>query len=367
MVTDPEPVPARGTDSDEKVDVKTMAEKYSGTSSSPVATTARDKPLDRYGVFSRSAAEAFGAFVLVLGGVAVSMFGGQTGIPGALAFGLLFIAAIIAVGHVSGGHFNPALTLGFAVAGRLSWKDVLPYVVAQVIGGAAAMGLLWVVLSGGPAQIVEQIEGLFGSVSNGYGANSPSQFPLTSVLLLEVILTAVLAGVYLGATGARANKALAPFAAGLTYAAFIQVSLPVSGGGLNPARSTATVLFADAAAAGQLWLFWVAPLAGAVIAGLIYRSFEPAAGTGAAAGKSTTSAGTAATAGSATAGTAAAGTTTTDAADVDRTNEGSTADPEVRANDDVESGPGATKEADAADQPADEDEARNFFDRKDRK
>lgn len=234
------------------------------------------KPLNQFGLLTRSAAEAFGAFVLILGGVSISMFGGQTGIPGALAFGLLFIAAIIAVGHVSGGHFNPALSLGFAIAGRLSWKDFLPYVIAQVIGGVAAMGLLWVVLSGGPPQIVEQIEALFGSVSSGYGQSSPSQFPLTSVLLLVVILTAVLMGVYLGATSSRANKALAPFAAGLAYAAVLQVALPISGGGLNPARSTATVLFGEAAAAGQLWLFWVAPLAGAAIAGLIARSFEPA-------------------------------------------------------------------------------------------
>lgn len=254
------------------------AERSGSEPGSTVSTsgTGPAKPLHQSGLLIRSAAEAFGAFVLILGGVSISMFGGQTGIPGALAFGLLFVAAIIAVGHVSGGHFNPALTLGFAFAGRLSWKDVLPYIIAQVIGGVAAMGLLWVVLSGGPPQIVEQIEVLFGSVSSGYGQNSPSQFPLTSVLLLVVILTAVLMGIYLGATSSRANKALAPFAAGLTYAAVLQVALPISGGGLNPARATATVLFGEAAAAGQLWLFWVAPLAGAAIAGLIARSFEPA-------------------------------------------------------------------------------------------
>ncbi len=246
-----------------------MAEKHHSV---PAGTT---RPLNHFGLLTRSAAEAFGAFVLVLGGVAISMFGGQAGIPGALAFGLLYIAGIIAVGHVSGGHFNPALTLGFAIAGRLSWKDVLPYVIAQVIGGVAAMGLLWVVLSGGPQQIAEQIEALFGSVSSGYGPNSPSQFPLTSVLLLEVVLTAILAGVYLGATSSRATKALAPFAAGLTYAAVIQVALPISGGGLNPARSTGTELFGEASAAAELWLFWVAPLAGAAIAGLIVRSFAP--------------------------------------------------------------------------------------------
>lgn len=346
-----------------------MAEKYSGTSSSPAVTMAAaagDKPLNRYGVISRSAAEAFGAFVLVLGGVAVSMFGGQTGVPGALAFGLLFIAAIIAVGHISGGHFNPALTLGFAVAGRLSWKDVLPYIIAQVIGGAAAMGLLWVVLNGGPQQIVQQSEALFGSVSSGYGQNSPSQFPLTSVLLLEVVLMAILAGIYLGATSGRANKALAPFAAGLTYAAVIQVSLPISGGGLNPARSTATAIYADASAASQLWLFWVAPLAGAVIAGLVYRSFEPAPSDSAETAVSTTTA-DARTARSATAETAAgpaaaepatADTSTAEPAEEDRT-----------ANAAAPSGErgGASDASDAAERPGDEDEARDFFDRKDRK
>ncbi|WP_051298286.1 aquaporin [Arthrobacter castelli] len=374
-----------------------MAEKHPGTSAAPAVSStgpvgsvgaAESDPLVRhqkkYGVLSRSAAEAFGAFVLVLGGVAVSMFGSQAGIPGALAFGLLFIAGIIAVGHISGGHFNPALTLGFAVAGRLSWKDVLPYIVGQVIGGAAAMGLLWVVLSGGPQQIAQQMGALFGSVSPGFGENSPSQFPLTSVLLLQVILTAVLAGVYLTATSGRANKALAPFAAGLTYAVVLQVSLPVSGGGVNPARSTATVVFADAAAAGQLWLFWVAPLAGAAIAGLLYRSFEPAPSDQADAGRTTATGGTAAdSADSADSAGADAGT---DRADADKAGQDADQRDADVGSDDAGSDDAGTdsagangrsaatgsddSDADAAEpraggrhaEPGDEDEARNFFD-----
>lgn len=343
------------------------------------------KPLNQFGLMTRSGAEAFGAFILVLGGVSISMFGGQAGIPGALGFGFLFIAGIIAVGHVSGGHFNPALTLGFAVAGRLSWKDVLPYIIAQVIGGAAAMGLLWVVLSGGPDQIVEQIEVLFGSVSSGYGQSSPSQFPMTSVLLLEVILTAVLTGVYLGATSSRAEKALAPFAAGLTYAAVIQVALPISGGGLNPARSTATVLFGEASAAGQLWLFWVAPLAGAAIAGLIARSIEmpPAApvhagdsDTGHATTAGTTGAGTTGAAGTAGAGTIEAGTSTEQAGTTGRV-PGSTAGaapvggPIVQdrsgspaGREDPERNDPDQNDPDRNDPDRNEDDARDFFDGK---
>lgn len=355
-----------------------MAEKFSSTSSAPAAATAaaNEKPLNRYGVVSRSAAEAFGAFVLVLGGVAVSMFGGgqaASGIQGAMAFGLLFIAGVIAVGHISGGHFNPALTLGFAIAGRLSWKDVVPYILAQVIGGAAAMGLLWVVLSGGPQQLVEQLGSLFGSVSNGFGQNSPSQFPLTSVLLLQVILTAVFAGVYLGATSGRANKALAPFAAGLTYAVAIQVTLPVSGGGLNPARSTSTVLFGDGAA-GQLWLFWVAPLAGAAIAGLIYRSFEPVSPAGAVAGTETATAGTATSAGTgAVVTTAEAGAAAEPEADVDGTGTAPDADDSDRTADadpvtyEADETEDAGSGSSAGSRANDEDEARNFFDRKDKK
>ena len=282
------------------------------------AADPRVKPLERYSFMVRSGAEAFGAFVLILGGVSISMFGGQAGVSSALGFGLILIAAIVAVGHISGGHFNPAVTLGYAVAGRMPWKDVLPYIVAQVIGGVLAMGLLWVVLSGS-SPVAEQSRALFSSVSNGFGEHSPSTFPLTSVLLLEVILTAVFLGLILGATSSTANKALAPVAIGLTYAVIIQVALPIDGAGLNPARSTATVFFAEGWAVGQLWLFWVAPLAGAVIAGLIYRSFEPAptetagvsASTGfstASAGEPATSADTVATAGNA--GPAAGGSTT---------------------------------------------------------
>lgn len=227
----------------------------------------------RYGLPARLAAEVFGSFFLVIAGVGLSIFGAQGGIPPAMGFGLAVLAGCIAVGHISGAHFNPAITIGVAVAGRMSWKDVLPYIVAQVVGGGFASLILWVVIKG-HAQVASQSVQLFSGASNGFGDHSPTKFPLTSALLAEVIVTAVFVAVVLAATSAKANKSLSPLAIGLTFAILIQLVMPITNASLNPARSTATVFFADGWAFQQLWLFWVAPILGALIAGLLFRSAD---------------------------------------------------------------------------------------------
>jgi aquaporin Z len=229
-------------------------------------------PLRSYGLVARTAAEGIGSFIVVLAGLGVTLLNTQAGVPPTLAFGFALLAAMIAFGYVSGGHFNPAVTLGSAVAGRTSWGSVLPYLAAQLIGGAAAAGLLWLLLSAN-AQLTD-VNGLFAAAANGFDEHSVAAFPLTSAFLAEVVTTAVLVAVFLGATARHANRATAPFAVGLTYAALLTLLLPVTNGSLNPARSTAAALFTGDWALAQLWLFFAAPLAGALIAGLIFRSID---------------------------------------------------------------------------------------------
>ncbi len=226
----------------------------------------------RLSLLTGSLVEALGAFLVVLAGLGIGMFNPQAGLAPGLAFGLALVVAITAFGHRSGGYFNPALTLGLAMSGRIGWKTVLPYVLAQLIGALAASGLFWLILSAHPGQI--QINGLFSSVANGFADHSQNQFPLASVLLVEVVAGALLTAVLLGATAKWASRAAAPFAIGLAYAVLVVMLAPIDGGAINPARSTAAALFADGWALEQLWLFWVAPLLGAVIAGLLYRSIE---------------------------------------------------------------------------------------------
>lgn len=245
----------------------------------PEARTDHSHPtgVRTYGLVARSAAEATGSFLLVLAGVGVTILSTQSGLQPTLAFGLVLIAAMIAFGYVSGGHFNPAITLGSAAAGRTDWTSVLPYIAAQILGALAASGLLWLLLSAN-SQLASQQEGLvqtlFSAASNGFDERSSTQFPLISALLAEVVAAAIFTAVYLGATGKSADRAVAPFAVGLAYAALLTMLLPITNGSLNPARSTSTALFAEDWAVGQLWLFWAAPVLGAVIAGLIYRSMS---------------------------------------------------------------------------------------------
>jgi len=244
------------------------------------------------GLLTRCAAEAFGAFFLVLAGVGVALYSvyDQIGsLAVGLAFGLAVMAGIVAVGHVSGGHFNPAVTLGAAIAGRTPWRDVLPYWLAQLVGGLAAAAILFLTVPDGLGNLIGKGDGrrgLFSAVSNGFGAHSPLAhllvdggvdsdvtFSLVTALLVEVVLTAVFVGIILGSTGRLASTHLSPVAIGLTLTVVILIAMPITNASINPMRSTATAIFADTWALQQLWLFWLAPLLGAAIAGLLYRAF----------------------------------------------------------------------------------------------
>ena len=244
---------------------------------------------------ARLGAEAFGTFTLVLVGLGIALYSTVSGLGGtlgvALGFGIAVLAGIIAVGHVSGGHFNPAVTLGAAIGGRTAWKDVLPYWLAQLVGGILAAAILFITIPSTLPGLLAQgadasSKSFFSSVSNGYAEHSPLavasqgqvEFSLVIALLVEIVVTAVFVGIILGATDRRSANVQAPFAIGLALAVLILVAIPVTNASLNPARSTASAIFSDSWALSQLWLFWVAPLVGAALAGLIYRAFaaEPA-------------------------------------------------------------------------------------------
>ena len=187
---------------------------------------------------------------------------GRLGI--ALAFGLVVACMIYAVGHVSGGHFNPAVTIGLAVSKRFDWKDVLPYVGAQVVGGLLAGGAL--------AGLVAS-QGLTARgnlAANGWGSGSPDGFGLGAVLVVEALMTAFFVYVILGSTKDDAPRGFAPLAIGFALTLAFFVAIPVSGGSINPARSTAVAFFNGGDAPVQLWAFWVAPIVGGVIAGATY-------------------------------------------------------------------------------------------------
>ncbi|WP_157940161.1 aquaporin [Arthrobacter ruber] len=224
------------------------------------------------GLLARSIAEGAGSFLVILAGLGATMLATETALQPTLVFGFAVIAAMIAFGYISGGHFNPAITIGSAVAGRTGWKSVVPYVVAQVLGALAASGLIWLTLSAN-AQLTG-IRGFFSSSANGFGEHSAAQFPLTSAFLLEVVAAALVVAVFLGATSRRVRRDIAPFAVGLIYAGLLSFLLPVTNGGINPVRATASAVFAESWALEQLWLFWAAPLVGGLIAGLLFRSID---------------------------------------------------------------------------------------------
>jgi aquaporin Z len=217
----------------------------------------------------RLVAELFGTFLLVLGVIGTALFAsGDTGILGvALAVGLAVIGGAYAVGHISGGHFNPAVSIGAAAAGRFAWADVLPYVVAQIVGGTLATTVLLALRSGAPGDVFSG----FTAVSNGYGDHSPAGFNLVSVLLAEVVLTAVFLYVILGVTDRRAPSGFAPLGIGLTLTVIHFVLIPISNASVNPARSIATAIFGGPESLGQLWVFLVAPVIGGLIAGFTYN------------------------------------------------------------------------------------------------
>ncbi|WP_168625687.1 MULTISPECIES: aquaporin Z [unclassified Cryobacterium] len=230
---------------------------------------------------ARLAAEAFGTFLLVLGGVGTAVFAanfpdaeanslgvGYLGV--ALAFGLTVLVGIYTVGHISGGHFNPAVSFGAAFAGRLPWRDVAPYWAAQLVGGILGSTVVLAIAAGG-------IEGFLpnafdtGFASNGYDDRSPGEFNLLSVIIAEVVLTAVFLYVILGSTSERSNLGFAGLTIGLSLTLIHLISIPISNTSVNPARSIAAAIYAGPAALAQVWVFILAPLLGALIAGATYR------------------------------------------------------------------------------------------------
>jgi aquaporin Z len=221
---------------------------------------------------ARLGAEFLGTFWLVLGGCGTAVLAatftdvgvGMLGV--ALAFGLAMLSMSSAVGHISGAHFNPAVTLGLAVARRFSWRDVVPYAVVQVVAATAAGAVLLTVANG-----VEGFDArMSGFAANGFGDHSPGGYSMTAALVVEAVLTGFFLYVFLGATSVRAPAGVAPFAVGLALTLVHLVSLPVTNTSVNPARSTGVAFFAGPWAVEQLWLFWAAPLLGAVIAGATY-------------------------------------------------------------------------------------------------
>ena len=223
----------------------------------------------------RLGAEFFGTFWLVLGGcgsaVLAANFGGDgnplgIGLVGvSLAFGLTVLTMAYAVGHISGGHFNPAVSFGLWAAGRFEARDLLPYIAAQVLGGLLAGFVLFQIASGAPGFAAG------GFASNGFGALSPGGYSMHAALITEVVMTFFFLIVIIGATSKRAPSGFAPIAIGLCLTLIHLVSIPVTNTSVNPARSTGVALFADTAATSQLWLFWLAPIAGAIAAGFVAR------------------------------------------------------------------------------------------------
>ncbi len=221
----------------------------------------------------RLLAEFFGTFWLVFGGCGSAVLAaafpdlgiGFLGV--ALAFGLTVLTMAYAVGGISGGHFNPAVSVGLLVAGRFDAKDLLPYVIAQVVGAIAAAVALYVIVSGQAG-----FTSVGGFASNGYGVASPGGYSFTSALVIEVLLTFFFLLIILGATSGRVPAGFAPIAIGLALTLIHLISIPVTNTSVNPARSTGVALFAEGPALAQLWLFWIAPIVGAALAGIAHKS-----------------------------------------------------------------------------------------------
>lgn len=217
-------------------------------------------------------AESFGTLWLVFGGCGSAVLAaafpqvgiGLTGVS--LAFGLTVVTMAYAVGHISGGHFNPAVTVGLAAGGRFAWKDAPAYIIAQVIGATIGAGLLYLIASG---KAEFSLAG--GFAANGYGEHSPGGYSMVAALIAEVVLTFFFLFVIMGATDDRAPKGFAPLAIGLCLTLIHLISIPVTNTSVNPARSTSQALFVGDWAMGQLWLFWVAPVVGGILGALAYK------------------------------------------------------------------------------------------------
>jgi aquaporin Z len=218
-------------------------------------------------------AEFLGTFWLVFGGCGSAVLAAAfpelgIGFAGvALAFGLTVLTMAYAVGGISGGHFNPAVSIGLAVAGRFEAKNLLPYIVVQVIAAIAASAVLYLIVSG-----KADFAGIGGFATNGYGEASPGKFNMGSALIIEVVLTFMFLMIILGSTHGRVPVGFAPIAIGLALTLIHLISIPVTNTSVNPARSTGPALFVGGIALQQLWLFWLAPIVGAVLAGIVHKA-----------------------------------------------------------------------------------------------
>jgi len=225
----------------------------------------------------RMAAEFIGTFWLVLGGCGTAVLAAgfpHTGVGFvgvALAFGLTLLTMAYAIGHISGCHINPAVTFGLCAGGRFPASEVIPYVIVQVLGGIVAAAVLYVIASG-----AEGFSLTAGFAANGDGAHSPGGYPLLSCVVCEVVMTLIFLFVIMGATDKRVPAGFAPIPIGLVLTLIHLISIPVTNTSVNPARSTGPAVFVGGWALGQLWLFWVAPIVGGVLGGLLYRSLASA-------------------------------------------------------------------------------------------
>jgi aquaporin Z len=221
---------------------------------------------------NRLAAEFLGTFWLVLGGCGSAVLAAAfpelgIGLLGvALAFGLTVLTMAFAIGHISGCHLNPAVSVGLMVGGRFKASDLIPYIIAQVLGAIVAAGVLYLIASGKAGFDVHA-----GFASNGFADHSPGGYSLTAALVCEVVMTFMFLIIILGATDKRAPAGFAPIAIGLGLTLIHLISIPVTNTSVNPARSTGPAIFAGGWALAQLWLFWVAPIVGATLAGVVYR------------------------------------------------------------------------------------------------
>ncbi|AMS40295.1 MULTISPECIES: aquaporin Z [Aminobacter] len=218
-------------------------------------------------------AEFLGTFWLVFGGCGSAVLAAAfpelgIGFAGvALAFGLTVLTMAYAVGGISGGHFNPAVSVGLMMAGRFEAKNLVPYVIAQLVGAIVASTVLYLIVSG-----KADFAGIGGFATNGYGDASPGKYGLTSALIIEVVLTFMFLMIILGSTHGRVPAGFAPIAIGLALTLIHLISIPVTNTSVNPARSTGPALFVGGIALQQLWLFWVAPIVGAAIAGIVHKA-----------------------------------------------------------------------------------------------
>jgi len=232
---------------------------------------------------ARLGAEMVGTFILVLIGAGTAAMVAVTGrgpLDVGLAYGVALMIGIVAFGSVSGAHFNPAVTIGAWLSGRLPGLDVVPYILAQVVGGIVAAGLVRFGIGSLEAVDSQSAMSIMGSVSAGYGEHAPLassglNFGVAIAFAVEAIAAGLLTLVVLGAAAKKATRAVAPFATGLTFAILMMWTIPLTNGALNPARATATALFSDTWALGQLWIWWLAPIVGAAVVGLLYRIYGP--------------------------------------------------------------------------------------------